>query len=52
MEIGCLARTAALPADRLITPFVRFFDDAGRRWQLNDQLHLEPAPPDETGDGW
>jgi hypothetical protein len=27
---------------------VRFYDDAGRRWQLDHYMHLEPAPDD----GW
>jgi hypothetical protein len=27
---------------------VRFYDDAERRWQLDDYMHLEPAPDD----GW
>jgi hypothetical protein len=27
---------------------IRFYDDAGRRWQLDADLHLEPAPDD----GW
>jgi hypothetical protein len=25
---------------------VRFTDDAGRRWELNQNMHLEPAPDD------
>jgi len=25
---------------------VRFYDDAGKRWQLDHYMHLEPAPDD------
>ena len=27
---------------------VRFSDDAGRRWELDDYMHLEPAPDDRS----
>jgi hypothetical protein len=38
-----------LPSQRPWRLVVRFKDDAGRRWQLDDFQHLERAP---DGDGW
>jgi len=37
-----------LPSDKPWRVIVRFKDDAGRRWQLDDAQHLERAPED----GW
>ena len=37
-----------VPLDQEGRRLVRFNDDAGRRWQLDKYMHLEPAPDD----GW